>query len=117
MVDDRHTQILNPSLHQIVTEINAVNRAWKASKELLGDTVGITVSLRDIKSHLQVRLLRAYASEHAYLVLDTETPSEEPLYGIRLRQAVGGQRDAAHLPARVAEKFLSMDEIQSFSRS
>ncbi|NBD15569.1 MAG: hypothetical protein GVY04_05300 [Cyanobacteria bacterium] len=101
----------NPSLKTLVIEITSINHAWKqASEELLDHNAGLAISLRDLKSSLQLRLLRNYPQQ-VYLVLDEETESEEPLYSLRLRDRINGHWNAAHLPVRVAEELLTEQEL------
>lgn len=110
----------NPSIEQLVTEIIAVNNAWKKSKKIFDcpDTP-LANSLRDLKARLQVRLLRNYAPELVYLMTDTNSNPDydEPLYGLQLMKSINGRKDAAHMPIRVAEKNLSAQELQQFIRS
>ena len=110
-------ELLNSSIEQLVTEIIAVNHAWKEAKDLFDcpDTP-VANSLRDLKARLQVRLLRNYAPNQVYLIVDTNSNSdyEEPLYGLQLVKSVNGRKDAAHMPVRVAEDNLSVQELQQF---
>ncbi|GAB4301235.1 MAG: hypothetical protein Fur0025_41320 [Oscillatoriaceae cyanobacterium] len=108
-------EFLNPPLAQLVSEIDAVNHASKVADQF-GDIPQLAESLKEMKSRLQVRLLRQYA-DRVYLELDEETESSEPLYGLRLREPVGGRTDAAHLPLRVAKEILSPEEIEKFTKS
>ena len=113
--ESRVTTLLNPPLEQLIDEIHAVNHAWKVAKDF-GDIPQLAISLQEMKTRLQVRLLHLYAPDRVYLALDTETASDEPLYGLRLKEAVaGGQTDAAHLPVRVAKKLLSSELLERFT--
>ncbi|MFW6296188.1 MAG: hypothetical protein ACOC04_03235 [Halothece sp.] len=107
-----------PPLEELVAEVNAINHAWKVAGELEGESSPLATSLRDLKRRLQVRLLRQYAPQWVYLALDTEMEAEagEALFGVLLRTPVGEYWNAAHLPVRVANEFLSSDEIAEFSR-
>ena len=113
-------ELLDSSIDQLVTEIIAVNHAWKAAKDLF-DRVDnhLANSLRDLKARLQVRLLRSYAPELVYLIIDNnpDLDYDEPLYGLQLVKSVNGRKDAAHMPIRVAEKNLSVEELQKFIKS
>ncbi|MCT7958977.1 hypothetical protein [Laspinema palackyanum] len=111
--ESRVTTLLNPSPEQLIDEIHAVNHAWKVA-ESFGDIPQLAKSLQEMKTRLQVRLLRQYAPDRVYLALDTETPSDEPLYGLRLREPIAGYTDAAHLPVRVAQDHLSHELIERF---
>ncbi len=128
-------EFFNPSIEQLITEIIAVNRAWKEAKDLFNDSnLPLANSLRELKARLQVRLLRSYAPENVYLMIDKNVNSDydEPLYGLQLvtsvngrrdaahipiRVSVNGRRDAAHIPIRVAEKNLSAQELEQFVKS
>lgn len=108
---------LNSSIEQLVTEIIAVNNAWKEGQDLFDRADNhLANSLRDLKARLQVRLLRSYAPELVYLQTDTNSNRDydEPLYGLRLVKSVNGRQDAAHMPIRVAEENLSAAELQQF---
>ena len=110
-------EFLNSSIEQSVTEIIAVNRAWKEARYLFDRADNyLANSLRDLKARLQVRLLRSYAPELAYLITDINSDQDydEPLYGLRLVKSVNGRHDAAHMLIRVAEENLSVKELQQF---
>jgi hypothetical protein len=58
------------SIEQLVKEIIAVNHAWKEAKELFKDPNSpLANSLRDLKTRLQVRLLRNHRPP-AKVILD-----------------------------------------------
>lgn len=110
---------LNPSLEQLVTEIIAVNHAWKEAKDLFHRSDNtLANSLRDLKARLQVRLLRNYAPKQVYLIVDKNPNSDydEPLFGLQLVTSINGRQDAAHMPIRVAQKNLSVQELKQFVR-
>jgi len=108
-------EILNPSIEQLVKEIVAVNHAWKEAKALFEDPdSGLAKSLRNLKTRLQVRLLRKYAPQQVYLLKDPTADASDPLYGLSLVQPIAGHTDAAHLPIRVAQEHLSEAEIERF---
>ncbi len=105
---------LNPRLETLITEITAINKAWKqVSEELLDHNAGLAISLRDLKSSLQLRLLQNYPQQVS-LVLDEDIESEEPLYSLRLHEPINGHWNAAHLPVRVAEELLTEQELTQF---
>jgi hypothetical protein len=108
-------ELLSP-IEELVQEIVAVNKAWKVASELFSPNSGLAKSLRDLKTRLQVRLLRCHGPEFVCLVEDHETESDEPLYGLKLNYSIEGFKDAAHLPVRVAQEVLSPTEIQKFSQ-
>ena len=107
---------LNPSLEALVTEIIAVNLAWKEAVEVGDHLSAIALSLAQLKTRLQVRLLHQYAPDRVYLQLDTENQGleGEALYGLILRQPIANYWNAAHLPVRIAQKMLSSEELQQF---
>ena len=112
--------LMYPSLQQFVTEIKAINHAWKVASELFGEDSPLSTSSRDLKTCLQVRLLRSYAPEQVYLAIDEQTQGEQ-LYGLHLRQAIGEWEDADHLPVRVvrewlAKNWLTSEEIEKFKK-
>lgn len=101
---------LNSSVEQLVEEIVAVNHAWKIACDLFEETSSLAISLRDLKTCKQVRLLQSYGNTQVYLALDPASKGE-PLYSLRLRQALGTRQNAEHLPVRVAEAVLSPAEL------
>lgn len=103
-------ELFNPSVEQLVEEIVAVNHAWKIACDLFEQTSSLATSLRDLKICKQVRLLQTYGTTQVYLALDPASQGE-PLFSIRLRQALGTRQDAEHLPVRVAEEVLSPEEL------
>ena len=108
-------ELVNPSIEQLVTEIIAVNHAWKEAKDLFEETASpLANALRDLKTRLQIRLLRNYAPEWVFLIEDNQTEGDEPLYGLQLVKAIGSWRDAAHIPIRVAQENLSLQELKIF---
>jgi hypothetical protein len=112
--------LFDPSIEQLVSEIIAVNYAWKKAQDLFDCADNhLANSLRDFKARLQVRLLRKYAPEKVYLKIDTNvnTDYDELLYGLQLVTIVNGRRDAAHMPIRVAKENLSAQELEQFIKS
>ncbi len=108
-------ELLYPSLRQLVTQIKAVNRAWKVTGNLYGDNSPFSTSSRDLKSCLQVRLLRNYAPKQVYLIIDEKAEGEQ-LYGLWLRESIGYWEDADHIPVRVAKEIFTSQEINKFSQ-
>ncbi|MTJ32584.1 hypothetical protein [Aphanizomenon sp. UHCC 0183] len=108
-------KLLYPSIEKLVREIVAVNHAWKVADELFGENSSLSRSSRDLKTALQVRVLRSYAPEQVHLVLDTEAEGEG-LYSLKLREPIDNHLYAEHLPVRVAQEVLSADEIKKFSK-
>jgi len=101
---------------ELVREIIAINQAWKLTREseTYGPSSPMAREFRNLKSRLQVRLLRQYP-QLVYLEIDDMQEEEgEPLFGVRLRRKIWGRSDAAHLPCRVAEELLEPSELENF---
>ena len=109
------TQLLYPSLEKLVKQIKAINSAWKVAGDLYGNDSPLSTSSRDLKSCLQVRLLRLYAPTDVYLAIDNNAEGE-PQFGLRLRESVDKYQDADHIPVRVANEILLPEEIKKFSQ-
>lgn len=101
-------------MKDLVIQIKAINKAWKLAKKSLGDEHPLATNLRDLKARLQIRLLRTYAPNLVYLIIDNETPTEEPVFSLCLISSVEGYDNVDHLPVRVAKECLSEAEIQRF---
>ncbi|WP_414579385.1 hypothetical protein [Anabaena sp. CCY 9402-a] len=101
-------------VEQLVQEIVAINHAWKVARKLFGEDSPLSTSSRDLKTCLQVRLLRSYAPEQVYLVEDEEVEGEE-LYSLRLRKPIGSRQDVEHLPVRVANEVFTDTELRRFT--
>ncbi|MBX9257696.1 hypothetical protein H1Q63_27870 [Desmonostoc muscorum CCALA 125] len=112
---DETTELLYPSVEKLVEEIVAVNHAWKVACELFGQNSPLSISSKDLKTCLQVRLLRSYAPKEVYLIEDEEAQGE-PLYGLRLREPIGNRLYVEHLPVRVAQNVLSPQELVQFQK-
>ncbi|MBE9211625.1 hypothetical protein IQ247_02655 [Plectonema cf. radiosum LEGE 06105] len=108
-------ELLYPSLRQLVTQIKAINRGWKVAGNLYGNNSPLSTSSRDLKSCLQVRLLRNYAPKQVYLIIDEQAKGEQ-LYSLRLREAIDKYEDADHIPVREAKEILTLQEINKFSQ-
>jgi hypothetical protein len=83
--------LFDPSIEQLVSEIIAVNYAWKKAQDLFDHPDNyLANSLRDLKARLQIRLLRSYAPEQVYLMTDTNSNQDydEPLYGLQLMKSI-----------------------------
>lgn len=109
-------ELLYPSLRELVTQIKAINRAWKVAGDLYGKDSPLSTSSRDLKSCLQVRLLCSYAPQKVYLAIDNQAEDDEQLYGLRLRESIDKYDDADHIPVRVAKQILTTYEIKRFSQ-
>ncbi|HEY9802859.1 MAG TPA: hypothetical protein V6D25_21020 [Leptolyngbyaceae cyanobacterium] len=108
-------ELLYPTVEKLVNEIVAVNHAWKVACELFGQNSPLSISARDLKTYLQIRLLRSYAPEQVYLIEDEEAEGER-LYSLCLRQVIGERRYAEHLPVRVAEEVFAHQELEQFKK-
>ncbi|MEH2061910.1 MAG: hypothetical protein V7K50_06470 [Nostoc sp.] len=106
-------ELLYPSVEKLVNEIVAVNHAWKVARELFGQDSPLSTSSQDLKTCLQVRLLRSYAPKQVYLIEDKKSEGE-PLYSLCLREPIGNRLYAEHLPIRIAEEVLTDKELKQF---
>lgn len=107
------------SFESLVDNIYCVNQLWKLYQELegFGKDHPCTLNYRDLKSCLQVRLLRSYP-EFVDLVLDKKNSLDsEPLFSVHLSHPDCPRRDAAHLPVRIAKEVLTPQELQRYCRS
>ncbi len=112
---DEAGELLYPSIKKLVQEIVAINHAWKMASELFGQDSPLSISSRDLKTCLQVRLLRSYAPEQVYLIEDKQSEGE-PVYSLCLREPIGNRLYAEHLPMRVAREVLADQELQQFQK-
>jgi hypothetical protein len=107
-------ELLKPSIEELVRSIVAVNHAWKEARNLFGQDSHTGNRLRDLKSSLQVRLLKRYAPHKVYLVEHYDPDTQEPLYGLQLVEPLGTWDDAAHIPVRVLQERVSPADIRRF---
>ncbi len=98
-----------------VRQVIAFNHSWKRQKELLGDNSPIANLLKFRKSSLQVELLRNFPEQVYLVVADDNSEETELLYSVRLKKEINVnnviRRDVEHLPARIAEEYLTEDEL------
>ncbi len=94
---------------ELIDRILIINHSWKASRICFGDSSSLSRSLRDLKSLLQIRLLKSCHPE-IYLEIDAEA-TDEPLFSLRLAEPINGRSNVEHLPVRVAERLLSDEEL------
>jgi hypothetical protein len=103
------------TIEKQVRQIIAFNHSWKRQKELLGDNSPIANLLKFRKSSLQVELLRNFPEQVYLIVADDNTEETELLYSVRLKKEINVnnviRRDVEHLPARIAEEYLTEDEL------
>lgn len=101
----------------LIERVHLANRSWKLAQERLGGDAPLSQALRDLKSSLQVQLLRAFP-EQVWLSEDHDTPSDEPLLSVRVADALygalGGRTDGDHIPLRVAADLLTDKEMEVF---
>ncbi|TRV42029.1 MAG: hypothetical protein EWV53_06995 [Microcystis panniformis Mp_MB_F_20051200_S9] len=105
-------------IKSLVDEIIAFNHAWKSATILFGSDSPSAQSARDLKSALQIRLLRSYP-EQVFLELDSNISQEEEgedLYSVRLVNPIGNRNNAEHIPVRVAHQLLIKSEIKTLIR-
>tara|TARA_R110001592_G_scaffold302869_3_gene574876 strand:- start:26542 stop:26871 length:330 start_codon:yes stop_codon:yes gene_type:complete len=101
-------------LDELVKLIIATNHSWKRQRDLWGADSSVARMLQGRKSSLQTQLLTVFSSD-TYLKLDLENDEGEPLYSVRLKQALvinnTIRHDAEHLPVRIAEELLTQEQI------
>jgi len=107
---------MKTSLTELITQIHDINHGWKLAIEMEDNSHFLAIRLRELKSRLQIKLLRKYAPNYVYLKEDKNRESEESVYGLILVSPINNYSDVAHLPIRVAKKMLSEEEIATFSK-
>ncbi|NOZ86213.1 MAG: hypothetical protein GXP49_08090 [Deltaproteobacteria bacterium] len=106
---------MSNEFENLVFEIYLFNKAWKRTGVFLeiGDT--ITNLFRDIKSFLQVRLIRDY-KDKITLEYDENYDKSEELISIILKTPlkINGAiiKYAAHIPVRVLKDFMTENELK-----
>lgn len=104
--------------HDDIQKVQSVNQAWKVAVDLVAYNLvhfALANSLKNLKNRQQIRLLREHAPHNIFLEVDNGTESDEPLYGLIVKNPIAGQWNAGHLPIRVAKKHLTDAEIEYFS--
>lgn len=108
------------SIEKQVRQIIAFNHTWKRQKELLGDKSPSVNLLKFRKSSLQVELLRCFPDQVYLVVADDNSDESELLYSVRLKNEINVnnviRHDVEHLPARIAEEYLTEGELKVFVR-
>lgn len=108
------------TIEKKVRQIIAFNHSWKRNKELLGDSSPISNLLKFRKSSLQVELLRNFPDQVYLVIADDNSEETELLYSVRLKKEINVnnviRHDVEHLPARIAEEYLTEDELKVFIR-
>src|SRR5690554_4202475 len=96
-------------------QIIGFNHAWKRQQQLQGAKSPIANLLRLRKSSLQIEMLRRFPSQVYLVVADDNSEETELLYSVRLKNEIKInniiRRDVEHIPARIAEEYLTEDEI------
>jgi len=113
LVSDRPS----PNFDECIAHIHVTNHAWKLAQTWGETFTALALSLADRKARLQADLLRHHP-DRVYLQRDrvAENEAGEPLFGVLLDPPIERFSDAAHLPVRVAHRYLSAAEIDRFSR-
>ena len=103
------------TIEKQVKQVIAFNHVWKRQRELLGDKSPTVNLLKFRKSSLQVELLRNFPEQVYLVVADDNNEETELLYSVRLKKEINVnnviRRDVEHLPARIAEEYLTEDEL------
>jgi hypothetical protein len=103
------------TIEKQVRQIIAFNHSWKRQKELLGGNSPVANLLKLRKSSLQVELLRNFPEQVYLVVADDNNEETELLYSVRLNKEINVnnviRRDVEHLPARIAEEYLTESEL------
>jgi hypothetical protein len=101
----------------LIEEIKAINGGWKVSQLYLGNTSGLSRSLRQHKTRRQIELLLEVGAPSIYIQLDDTSNAEEPLYGILVRDSSSAYRDADHIPVRVLRDYLNQEQIDALANA
>ena len=107
---------MNNQIFSLVSQIHTVNHSWKLAQKMENNEHFLAIRLRDLKTRLQIKLLKKFATEYVYLQEDKETESDEKLYSLKLVSPIKNYHDAAHLPIRVVHNILSLEEIFTFTQ-
>jgi hypothetical protein len=109
MILSEHTN----SLDQCIHDIKAINAGWKASQTLLGNSSGLSRSLRQLKTRRQIKLLLEVGKPFVSITLDLEADPVDPLFGIKIHDPSSSYCDADHIPERVLREYLSQEQIEN----
>lgn len=117
--------LIEPSPKELVDKIVAFNNCWHTIRDdIRRETEHVSedqqtmlrllktsiANLRDIKSRLQVQLLR-HSSGIAELRYDPDE-KREPCYSVALKERISKRDDACHIPIRIARRLLDADELK-----
>lgn len=106
------------TIEKQMRQVIAFNHVWKRQRELLGDKSPVVNLLKFRKSSLQVELLRSFPDQVYLVVADDNSEESELLYSVRLKKEINVnnviRRDVEHLPARIAEEYLTDSELTRF---
>ena len=111
------------SKKSLIERVVTLNRAWKvalsnaerATESEKKVCIMIAERLQQQKSNWQASLIRAYPNE-VWLKIDNDNDYSEALYSVRFGSGFSlsdnsWKEDAEHLPARLAEKILTKEEL------
>lgn len=107
---------MNEQILSLIKQIHSVNHSWKIAQEMENNEHFLAMRLRELKTRLQIKLLKNFAPNYVYLKEDKNIESEESLYGLILVSPIDNYSDVGHLPIRVAKKMLSEAEIAHFTK-
>lgn len=106
------------TVEALVERIHTINHLWKSHQTESEDEKTTDIHgkfFRHMKLTYQIELIRM-AYPNVYLLLD-ETEAEEDIYSLRLSKKIGSYTDAAHLPRRFAEEYLTVEELKMLVRN
>jgi hypothetical protein len=105
-------------IEDLVRRIHTINHFWKSHQSDSDDNKTTDIHgkfFRHMKLSYQIELIRkAYPS--VYLELD-QTDAEEDIYSVKLSKKIGDYTDAAHMPKRFAEEYLTNEELRVLVRN
>ena len=103
------------TIESYVREIIALNRSWKKVRALFGNDSSLAISLRELKTLMQVRLLWDYGSEGSVsLTLDHDAQGEA-VYGILIHDTSVSRKFAEHIPVRVVQQHFADSELEKLT--
>jgi len=105
-------------LERLLQRIHTINHFWKSRQEAQSDNKTNDSHgkyFRHMKLCYQVELIRReYPS--IFLEIDQDVTLEET-YSICLPKPIGNFKDGAHIPKRLAEEFLTREELSVLVRN
>ncbi|KZZ31961.1 hypothetical protein, partial [Oleiphilus sp. HI0086] len=103
------------TIEELVKRIHTINHFWKSHQDDNKSSDSHGEFFRHTKLAYQIELLRREFPS-VYLQLDTEETSEE-IYSVVLPNKIGPYTDGAHMPKRLAEEFLTKNELAVLVRN